>query len=138
MTKVIIAGSRGYKQRLEFDLKLHEIFHKYNITPTEIVSGGAIGPDKMAIEFAIQSNIPYREFKPAWKLLGRSAGFIRNEDMARYVFPNGILIVFWDGRSKGTKHMINIAERKKIKTYVVNVKIKPINVNERKLKKLFE
>jgi hypothetical protein len=58
------------------------------------------------------------EVYPAqWKKLGKQAGYRRNEQMAEVA---DALIAFWDGESKGTKHMIDIMNNKGLPTKVVN------------------
>lgn len=70
----------------------------------EIVSGGAQGIDFLAELYAKKKTIPFKEFPADWKNLGKKAGFIRNSEMAEYA--DG-LIAIWDGKSKGTFHMIS-------------------------------
>jgi hypothetical protein len=50
--------------------------------------------------------------------LGKSAGYIRNDEMAQYA---DMLIAFWDGTSKGTKHMIDLANKRGIKVVVIDI-----------------
>lgn len=71
-----------------------------------IVSGGAIGADKLAEEFSEEFDIPKKIFKPEWEKYGKSAGFIRNK---KIVEASDIIFAFWDGISKGTKSTINLA-----------------------------
>jgi hypothetical protein len=97
--KVIIAGSRDID---DIDV-LHDAYGRCRWSITEIVSGGARGVDTMARDFAIYNTISYKEFLPDWDI-GRHAGFIRNDQMAQYAEG---LIAIWDGKSKGTKHMID-------------------------------
>ena len=48
-------------------------------------------------------------YMPAdWDLYGKSAGFKRNVQMAKYA---DALVAFWDGVSSGTKHMIETAQK---------------------------
>lgn len=47
-------------------------------------------------------------FPANWAEFGKYAGYIRNYDMGKNA---DMLIAFWDGKSKGTSHMIDIAER---------------------------
>ena len=57
-----------------------------------------------------------------WDLYGKSAGFRRNIEMADYAIADnsrGILLAFWDGKSKGTKHMIDIANKYKMEVNIV-------------------
>lgn len=54
-----------------------------------------------------------------WSRYGRSAGYIRNQEMADYVGPSGMLVAVWDGQSRGTQHMIDIARRTGMQVRVV-------------------
>jgi hypothetical protein len=68
----------------------------------EIVSGRAKGPDTFGEWWALSHGSAIKFFPADWKL-GPKAGFIRNEQMGDYA---DALIAFWDGKSGGTKHMI--------------------------------
>jgi hypothetical protein len=85
---------------------------------TKIVSGGAPGADTLAIEFANSYNIPWKVFPAEWRVNGvydKSAGYKRN---VQIVDASDYLIAFWDGKSKGTKHSIDLATKKGIPFYV--------------------
>jgi len=43
--------------------------------------------------------------KEDWDTHGKKAGYLRNQVMAEYC---DAAIIIWDGKSKGTKHMIDI------------------------------
>jgi len=87
----------------------------------EIVSGRANGADRLGELFAKDYNLKIKYFPADWDLYGKSAGYRRNGDMAKYAAEdNGVLVAFWDGKSKGTKHMIDTANKYKMKVYVVN------------------
>jgi hypothetical protein len=107
--KYIIAGSRTIRNYSFIKRKL-DTFN--NIT--EIVSGDAPGPDRAGARYARQCGIKCTVMKAQWKRHGKSAGPIRNEKMANYADR---LVAFWDGKSKGTEHMIKYA--KSIGMYVV-------------------
>lgn len=81
-----------------------------------IVSGCAAGPDSDAIEWAEMNEVPVDRFPADWDSYGKSAGFIRNAEMATI---GDILLAFWDGKSKGTKHMIDCMSRKRKQVYVI-------------------
>lgn len=85
---------------------------------TEIVSGGARGIDSCARKYAQTSGIKLTEFLPEYKRYGRSAPIKRNRTIIDYA---DIVIAFWDGASRGTKHMINQCFRghKKLVVYVM-------------------
>jgi len=116
MKKIIIAGSRGYSDYKDFSHWLDLCFAKVK-QPIEIVSGGAIGPDSMGERYARENGHKLKQFLPQWKLHGkRAAPFIRNKDMGDYADR---LIAFWDGKSKGTKNMIEYMRKLKKKIQVI-------------------
>lgn len=113
--KVIIAGSRTFN-----DFKLLKSTCDSLLTLIdvhEIVSGCANGADKLGEQYAYENNIIIKKFPANWDVYGKSAGYIRNEEMAKY---SDFLIAFWDGKSKGTMHMINLAKQYNLKVEVIN------------------
>jgi len=101
--KVIIAGSRGFSDFQLLYAKCEEVLA--NSTEVEIVSGTAKGADKMGEHYASIRGFAVKQFPADWDAHGKSAGYIRNAEMGNYC---DIAIIFWDGESRGTKHMINI------------------------------
>jgi hypothetical protein len=115
--KVIIAGSRTYKNYNE--LKQICDFYLRNQKSVEIVSGGAKGADLLGERYAKERGLKIKVFTPDWERFGKKAGIIRNEEMAKYA--DG-LIAFWDGQSRGTKHMIEYAKLRGLKVRVFEFK----------------
>lgn len=110
--KLIIAGGRDFS-----DYRcLKESVIGLNINISEIVSGNAKGADALGEQFALENNIPVKSFPADWGKNGRSAGPIRNKEMADYA---DILVAFWDGKSKGTKSMIELANKKGIIVHTI-------------------
>lgn len=115
--KVIIAGSRGFdnyellKEKCNFFLR-----EKREICDIVIVSGGARGADKAGEKYAQDEGFSMEIYLAQWDKYGKRAGYRRNEQMAEVA--DG-LIAFWDGQSKGTKHMIDIMTEKNLPTKVV-------------------
>lgn len=109
--KVIIAGSRGVVSLSEVAIAVE----KSGFAITEEVSGTARGVDKLGEQYANAHGIPVKQFPADWNRYGKSAGYRRNEVMARYA---DALIAIWDGQSPGTRHMINIARQMGLKVYV--------------------
>lgn len=113
--KVIIAGVRN------LDAKHYQLISGlcdrilHDVTVTEIVGGGASGVDKMGERYAKELGHPFKEFPADWKTHGKAAGPIRNKQMAEYA---DMLIAFWDGRSRGTKNMIDQANKHRLKVVV--------------------
>ena len=116
--KVIIAGSRGFSKYKLLKEKCNEYLREkrkeYNII---IISGGARGADFYGEKYAQDEGFSLEVFLANWNKFGKSAGFRRNEQMAEVA---DALIAFWDGKSNGTKHMIEIMENKKLLVRVVN------------------
>lgn len=113
--RVIIAGSRNFDDyQLLKDICDKKLINQKEI---EIVSGTANGADKLGEKYAEEKGYCIKKFPADWKTYGKRAGFIRNEEMAKY---SEALIAFWDGESKGTKHMIELAKKYKLKIHIVN------------------
>lgn len=94
---------------------------------TEIVISHTEGVNSIG-EFVAQFyNIPVKRFIPDWDTLGKMVGYVRNVEMTEYVMSGyngglsqkGALLAFWDGKSKGAAHMINIAKQKGLIVKVV-------------------
>lgn len=126
-TRIIIAGSRNFsdyqllrKEVLVF-VRKHHIYRK----TVKIISGTARGADTLGEQFAEEFNLEIKRFPADWDTLGKRAGYIRNEEMAKYAIMNGnrgILIAFWDGKSKGTNNMINLAKKYALEVQIVYFK----------------
>ena len=112
MFKLIIAGSRSIKDYriVEKAVKQLPIEDEY-----EIVSGHANGVDKLGERYAREYNINLIIFPADWDKYGKSAGYKRNEEMAQYA--DGLLAI-WDGESKGTRHMLNLAKQYGLRIWI--------------------
>lgn len=109
--KTIIAGSR--------DINSEEIvkaaIKQSGFVISEVVCGGAQGVDEVGRRLAIYNQIPTKLFPADWSKHGKAAGPIRNAQMAEYA---DALIAVWDGKSRGTKNMIEEAKKRGLKVYV--------------------
>ena len=112
--KVIIAGGRNFRDYNKLRESCDNIL--VNQKELEIVSGTAAGADTLGERYAQEKGYEVKKFPAQWDLYGKSAGYKRNQQMAEYA--DG-LIAFWDGKSKGTKHMIDIANKMGLKVRVV-------------------
>lgn len=109
--RVIIAGGREFNDYVSLckycDIILaNKISEGYAI---EIVSGDARGADKWGIEYAHDHGHALKIFKARWRIYGKRAGPMRNQEMADYA---DALIAFWNKKSPGTKNMITLAKLK--------------------------
>jgi len=112
--KVVIAGGRTFNDYELLKTKCDEILKDFN--DIEIVSGTAKGADRMGEQYAKEMGYGLKLFPADWNKYGKSAGYRRNEQMADYA---DMLIAFWDGESKGTKHMIDYSNKNKLNVQVV-------------------
>lgn len=115
MFRVIVAGGRDFSNYELLESKLNRILQ--NITDEiVIVCGMARGADTLGERYAKANGIRVEYYPADWNKYGKSAGYIRNEQMAKNA---DALIAFWDGKSKGTKNMIDIAEKYRLKIRTV-------------------
>lgn len=112
--KVIVAGGRDFNDYHLLKRKLSILLN--NRLDVEIVSGAARGADSLGERYAEENGL-YIHRKPAdWEKYGKSAGYRRNAEMAEYA---DALVAFWDGKSRGTKHMIDLAEKHELAIRIV-------------------
>ena len=74
----------------------------------EIVTGGAVGIDTCAAEYAKKKGIKLTQFLPQYSIFGRAAPIVRNKKIVDY---SDKIIAFWDGKSKGTLSVIKYAKK---------------------------
>ena len=132
--KVIIAGSRSFSNYNLLEEKCNKILTSIS-DEIWIISGCAKGTDLLGEKYAknkgyylMECPAPWDDIqnKPQnqigitkngdkyWKL----AGLHRNELMAKEA---DACIVFWDGKSTGTKNMIDLAKKYKLKLKIINI-----------------
>ena len=99
--KLLVVGSRSIK---EVDLSRY-----IPKEATVIISGGADGVDRLAEEYADRHKISKLVLRPDYKKYGKAAPLRRNEIM---VDISDLVIVVWDGKSKGTKYTADYAAKK--------------------------
>lgn len=96
--KTAVIGSRGLV------LNTSDIEIYLPKATTEIVSGGAKGVDALAKNYATENDYKYTEFLPDYEKYGKAAPLIRNDEIISYA---DIVLALWDGKSKGTKYVID-------------------------------
>ena len=97
--KVAVVGSRGI---LAVDVGV------YISDGDEIVSGDAVGVDSCAAEYARNNGLKLTVFLPQYERYGRAAPIVRNKKIVDYADK---VVVFWDGKSRGTLSVIKYAKK---------------------------
>lgn len=127
--RIIVAGSRDFKDYqllsdkiMEYltDMDDTEIFE--NPSQVKFISGTARGANVLGEQFAYTWGYDVVKFPADWDGLGKRAGYVRNAEMAKYAMADGnygVLIAFWDGKSKDTKHMIDLSEKNGLEVHIV-------------------
>lgn len=121
--RVIIAGSRTFNDykwlKVVCNALLAEVLSVNNVI---VISGGASGADSLGELYAKENGLVCEQYPADWKQHGNAAGPIRNRQMAAVAQT---LIVFWDGKSRGTKNMIEQARKKGLIVHIC-----PTNMQE--------
>lgn len=109
--KVAVIGSRG--------LSVSNLGRYLPENTTEIVSGGAKGVDTSAREYALSHGIKLTDFLPEYTKYGRSAPLKRNITIIEY---SDIVLAFWDGKSRGTKFVIDNCRKLgvEVRVYIID------------------
>lgn len=115
-----MAGSRYH---FPSDIEIDNAILDSGFHVTEIVSGMSGGVDLAAVEWAERRDVSWQPFYAAWDFWRRQgnsmiAGPERNGRMAEY---GDALVALWDGRSTGTKDMIEQARQKRLPVHVVTL-----------------
>jgi YspA, cpYpsA-related SLOG family len=113
--KIIIAGGRDFNNYDLLKEKCNSILSKTK--DIEIISGGAKGADSLGEKYALDNKYQLTIVRAEWDTLGKKAGIIRNEEMAKIA---DALICFWDGKSKGTCNMIEQAKKYNLPFRIIN------------------
>ena len=113
--KIAVIGSRKFK--------VEDLGQYLPEGATEIVSGGAAGIDTCAREYAVANGIKITEFLPDYARYGRGAPIRRNLQIIDHA---DMVLAFWNGSSRGTKHVIDICRKKNknLKIFIVKLIVK--------------
>ncbi|MGQ5176980.1 DUF2493 domain-containing protein [Bacillus halotolerans] len=116
MIKVIVAGGRDFNDYELLRRKLDSALRNRQKEKIIIVSGKARGADSLGERYAREKGYEISEHPADWDKFGKAAGYIRNKEMAEEA---DALMAFWDGKSRGTKHMIDLAKKNGLRTSIV-------------------
>lgn len=118
--RIVVAGSRSFNDYDLFKSSIDDyLLTRFKDKKVLFISGGARrGADEMIIHYCVENRLPYALYEADWSRFGKSAGYIRNVEMCDACTD---VVVFWDCVSKGTKHMMDIANRgsRHLTTFIV-------------------
>ena len=117
--RIVIAGCRDYNNYNEakkyISYYLNDIRKQNNIV---ILSGCATGADALGERYAKENGFKVEKYPANWEKYGKYAGPKRNKEMAKNC---DCVICFWDGKSKGIKSMITLAEEYKKPIRIIKI-----------------
>lgn len=105
--KVLVCGSRSWRDGGAIRARLAVLPE-----PVTVIHGGAPGADTLAGQAAAQLGLGIKVFHAEWDRYGKRAGYRRN--LAMLDEAPDLVLGFWDGRSRGTKHTLTEARRRGI------------------------
>jgi len=112
---LIVAGGRDFTNYKLLKEKIDFLLSNTDKEEVTILCGKAKGADSLGERYANENNIDVWEYPADWSK-GKQAGYLRNSQMA----DDGThLVAFWDGVSRGTKHMIDLATKKGLVVRVI-------------------
>lgn len=129
--KIVICGGRKFDDFKLFKLELDEILE--GKSGVVLISGGADGADNMAKNYARRYGYEFQEVLADWENVTVPGAIVKTKkDGTQYNKRAGIdrnlkllamadmIVAFWDGRSKGTGHMVQESKRRNIPLVVVD------------------
>lgn len=118
--KIAIIGSRTFNDWVKFNTGVHDNMSNTELldSNTCLISGGAVGTDSLAERFSVATAIPIEVIKPDYAVHGKAATHIRNREI---IDKADKVIAFWDGQSRGTKSVIEYAQKMKKDLRIIKV-----------------
>lgn len=115
--KVIVAGGRDFTDAALMHSEMVKLCKAGHVeSDATLVCGMARGADITAFHLWGDYQNPVMQMPADWDTYGKRAGYLRNREMAEVA---DVLVAFWDGQSRGTKHMIETMQRLGKPVYVI-------------------
>lgn len=111
--KVVIAGTTTFSDYQLLCATMDDLFGNTRLT---VISGKAAGADTLGEQYARERGYELVEVPANWKKYGRAAGPLRNRKMAELA---DAVVVFWDGKSRGSRSMISEARKLNRKIHII-------------------
>lgn len=114
--KIIVAGGRNFNNYELLRDSLDRIFQRLKKENIVIISGTAKGADSLGEQYSKERGYKLEKFPANWNRFQMAAGPIRNEQMAQVA---DALVLFWNGKSRGSADMLERAKKHSLKVRVV-------------------
>jgi len=115
MFRVIIAGGRDFADFELLERTMDNLLAN-SVDDVQVICGMARGADSLGGVYAAKKKYSVQYFPADWDKYGKAAGYKRNEQMAQNA---DALVAFWDGESRGTENMLDIAANKGIPVRII-------------------
>lgn len=115
MTRIVACGSRRFTNQFQASLHIDGFFTQCP-EKIEVIVGGATGADSMIEAAARRNGHTVTVMEADWETYGKKAGILRNLQMLDR--NPDIVVAWWDGKSRGTKHTVEEARRRGIPVQV--------------------
>jgi len=117
--KVLVCGDRNWKD----DIKMNQVLRTLQ-KDIILIHGDCRGADKMSAQIGKRFGFKVIAYPANWKVYGKGAGPIRNQQMLDENPDIDLVLAFHNGieHSKGTKDMVQRADKKGIKYKLITSK----------------
>lgn len=122
LNRIIVAGTRQWEDKRLFKRSIDAALGRLTGRVLFISGGCPSGPDDIIVRYCKTYKRDILIMPAQWDLHGRSAGMVRNSEMAKIATG---LIAFWDMESPGTRHMIETMKKQSKPVWVTSTKEKP-------------
>jgi len=116
MFKLGVVGSRRFNDYVLLRESLEPVIALHHVDT--IVSGGAIGADRLAERFADEYGLKKKIYYPDLESYYPFARAAKERNIL-IVKDSNMVVAFWDGKSSGTKHTINVCNALKKECLII-------------------
>lgn len=116
--KLAIIGSRTFNDYEFLKATVDRIIKEKNLNVGLIISGGAKGVDNLAHRYSDEKQLEIKRYNAEWGKYGRAAGLKRDFEI---IDDCNMCIAFWDGKSRGSKHSIDLCSKQNKKCIIIQI-----------------
>lgn len=113
--RILICGGRDFNDYARCKTDVLRLAKGYS--EVTFITGMARGADSLALKLYTEFECELDKYPADWDTFGKSAGFRRNQQMLDEGKPD-VVLAYWDGKSRGTQHMIRISQERSINVHI--------------------